>query len=105
MAVPGETVRPGDELITLRLNSEPLQNSQTELYKNTREMQITQDQKQRLESAAKSGAIPEARLLELDYQLRRLAATLQALRYDLAARGLSPEQIQGIGIGLVGGFG
>src|SRR5262245_26794773 len=40
VAVPGESVRPGDELFILRLNSEYVQNSQTELYKTTREMQI-----------------------------------------------------------------
>lgn len=98
-AVPGDTVSPGDELFTLRVTSEPFQSSQTELYKNTHELAITQEQRKRLEEAAKGGAIPEARLLELDYQARRVTAALQALRYDLAARGLSPEQIQRVAEG------
>ena len=99
VAVPGDTVRPGDELFTLRVTSEPFQSSQTELFKNTRELEITREQRKRLEEAAKGGAIPEARLLELDYQARRVTAALQALRFELAARGLSPEQIQGIAAG------
>jgi biotin carboxyl carrier protein len=90
-AVPGDTVRPGDELFTLQLVSEYLQNSQTELYKTAQELQITQDQKKRLDKAA--GLVAEARLLEFEYQLQRLAATSRALRQDLAARGLTPEQI------------
>ena len=93
-AVPGDGVRPGDALFTLRLNSESVQNSQTELYKTTRELEINEDQRKRLEPLSKSGSVAEARILEFDYQQRRLSAAVQALRYDLAARGLTPEQIQ-----------
>lgn len=92
-AVPGDMVGPGDELFTLRLNSEYLQNSQTELYKTTRELQINEEQKERLEKV--SEAVPKQRLVDLEFQERRLSATLQALRYDLAARGLNPDQIRG----------
>lgn len=95
-AVPGDMVRPGDELFTLQLVSEPLQSSQTELFKNAMEQQITLDQKKRLE---KSGLVPEARLLEFDYQLQRTGATVRALRQDLAARGLTPEQIDAVADG------
>lgn len=90
----GDTVRPGDELFSLRLNSELVQNTQAELFKTVRELQITQDQRARLEKAA--SAIPEARFWELDYQQRRLAASLQAHRFTLASRGLSAEQVQGV---------
>jgi multidrug efflux pump subunit AcrA (membrane-fusion protein) len=95
-AFQGTTVRPGDELFTLRLVSETLHNTQAELYKTTREMQITQDQKQRLE---KAGVVPEARILELEYQQRRLAAAAEALRFALASRGLAPDQIQQVAKG------
>jgi multidrug efflux pump subunit AcrA (membrane-fusion protein) len=93
----GDTVRPGDELFTLRLNSEALHNSQTELFKTARELQIVQDQRARLEKAA--GALPESRLLEVEYQQRRLTAAWHALRLDLTSRGLSAEQVQGIAEG------
>jgi multidrug efflux pump subunit AcrA (membrane-fusion protein) len=75
-AVPGDRVHPGESLVALRLNSESLQNSQTELYKATRELQISQ-----------------ARLVEVRSQQRRLSAAIQAYRQDLAARGLTPAQI------------
>jgi biotin carboxyl carrier protein len=98
-AVPGDTVRPGDELFTLRLQSEALQTSQTELYKTSRELQINQEQRARLEGPAKTGTIPAAQLIELENQGRRLTALQQAQRQDLAARGLTPEQIDQVARG------
>ena len=92
-AFPGDTVRAGDRLVTLRLISEYLQNTQSELFKATREMQLVQEQHDRLGPSVKSGAIPEARLIEVDNQLRRLTAAVQAYRQDLLTRGLSPAQI------------
>ncbi len=96
---PWETVRPGDELFTLRLNSEFLQASQTALFKSSKELQITQDQRARLNSSAKVGAVPAARLLELDYQEQRLNVAIQGSRHELAARGLTTEQIDAIAQG------
>lgn len=93
-AVPGDTVLPGDELFVIRLNSEYLQSSQMQLYKTARELEINKDQYKRLEGLAKSGAIAEAKIVELEYEQRRLAATSKGLQFDLAARGLSDEQIQ-----------
>src|SRR5207249_2205542 len=56
-AFPGDTVRPGDRLFALRLISEYLQNTQSELFKTTREMQLAKEQRDRLAVPAKSGAI------------------------------------------------
>ncbi len=95
-AFPGDTVKPGDRLFTLRLFSEYLQNTQSELFKATRETQLVTEQRTRLEALAKSGTIPESRIIELDNQLRRQAAATQAHRQDLLTRGLNPEQIDGI---------
>ncbi len=92
-AVPGDPVQPGDELFTLRLISESLQTSQTELYKTVRDLEINREQMGRLSGLAQSGAIPEARLIELEQQQRRLSTTRAAYRQDLKARGLTPEQI------------
>jgi biotin carboxyl carrier protein len=92
-ALPGDTVRPGDPLVTLRLISEYLQNTQSELFKTTRDVQLTQEQKDRLAAAAREGTVPEARVIEIDQQLRRLAAAAQSYRQDLLTRGLSPEQV------------
>ncbi len=92
-AFPGDTVKPGDQLFTLRLFSEYLQNTQSELFKATRETQLVKEQRVRLADAAKSGAIPESRIIELDNQMRRQSAAIQAYRQDLLTRGLKPEQI------------
>ncbi len=95
-AFPGDTVKPGDRLFTLRLFSEYLQNTQSELFKATRETQLVKEQKARLAEAAKSGAIPESRIIELDNQIRRQGAAIQAYRQDLLTRGLNPEQIDAV---------
>jgi membrane fusion protein, heavy metal efflux system len=93
---PGDTVRPGDTLFTLRLLSETLLLTQSELFKNTQEVQIARDQQKRLSGAATSGAIPEARLIEIDNQLRRLTVAAKAYRQELQTRGLTSEQIDDV---------
>lgn len=98
-AFPGDTVRPGDRLFTLRVFSEYLQNTQSELFKSTRETQLIKEQRARLGEAAKSGAIPESRLIEVDNQLKRQNTAIQAYRQDLLTRGLSPDQIKGVAEG------
>jgi multidrug efflux pump subunit AcrA (membrane-fusion protein) len=97
-AYPGDTVRPGDRLTALRLISESLQSTQTELFKTSRETQIVQEQRQRL---IESGAdkVNPARLLEFDNQLKRLATAAQAYRQELLARGLSPAHLEPIAEG------
>ena len=95
-AFPGETVNPGKRLFTLRLFSEYLQNTQSELFKAVRETQLIKEQRARLEGPAKSGAIPESRLIELDNQLRRQNAAIMAYRQDLLTRGLIPSQIDAV---------
>lgn len=92
-AVPGDRVHPGEPLVALRLNSESLQNSQTELHKATRELQISQEELARVEGPARAGTLPEMRLVEIRSQQRRLSAAIQAYRQDLVARGLTATQI------------
>lgn len=95
-AFPGDTVKPGERLFTVRLFSEYLQNTQSELFKATRETQLVKEQRARLADAAKSGAIPEAKIIELDNQVRRQSAAIQAYRQDLLTRGIKPEQIDDV---------
>lgn len=98
-AVPGDTVHAGQELFTLRLFSEYLQNSQSELLKATRECEIVQESIDRLDKLAKDGSIPPARMTELSNQLRRQQSLILALRQDLLARGLTPKQVDGVSRG------
>lgn len=93
VAVPGDAVRPGLELFTLRLNSESLQTAQTELFKTAQDVKIAQKQQKLIEGSVRTGALSEQRLLDLQYQLDRLAAARKAYRADLANRGLTPDQI------------
>ena len=98
-AFPGDTVKPGDRLFTLRLFSEYLQNTQSELFKATREIQLITEQYTRLEGFVKSGSVPESKLIELDSQKRRQATLIQSYRQDLLTRGLTPEQIDQVAEG------
>jgi membrane fusion protein, heavy metal efflux system len=91
---PGDVVRPGDPLFTLRLVSELLQTTQSELYKSAEELKIVADQIERLRPLTRDGALSGARVIELESQNRRLEATIRSLKHDLTARGLSPEQIR-----------
>ena len=98
-AFPGNTVRPGDRLFTLRLFSEYLQSTQKELFSSTKETQLIQEQLDRLKPLAESGSIPGSKIIELENQLRRQAAIIQAHRQDLLTRGLNPQQIDSVSNG------
>jgi biotin carboxyl carrier protein len=89
--VPGDTVRPGEPLVTLRLVSEALHLTQSELFKTAQDLQLAKAQRQRL--ANTPGAVSEARLIEVDNQITRLEAAARAYRQELQARGLSTEQV------------
>ena len=98
-AFPGDTVKPGDRLFTLRLFSEYLQNTQKELFGTTRETQLIDEQLKRLRPLAKSGGIAKSKIIDLENQLRRHAAAIEAHRQDLLTRGLNPDQISLVAAG------
>ena len=98
-AFPGDTVKPGDRLFTLRLFSEYLLNTQSEFFKATREVELVTEQRTRLEGFVKTGSVPESKLIELDSQVRRQATLIQSYRQDLLTRGLNPEQIDQVAAG------
>ncbi len=88
---PGDTVRPGDVLFTIRILSESLHQTQSDLFKATADIQLAQAQRARL--AATGGAIPESRIIEIDSQVKRLEVAVKAYRRELANRGLVLDQI------------
>ena len=98
-AFPGDTVNPGQRLVTLRLFSEYLQSTQTQLFKASQEVRLVQDQLDRLSSAANSGAVSGARLIELQNALQRQQILIQAAKQELLHRGLNPEQIAAVSEG------
>ena len=93
-AFQGDIVRPGDKLFTLRLVSEYLQNSQSDLFKAIRETEISNQEISRLRELANSGVIPGKRIIELEQQLQRQSALIEAAKQDLLSRGLTTRQLQ-----------
>ena len=92
-AFPGDTVKPGQRLVTLRLFSEYLQATQTQLYKASQEVKLVQEQIERLNSVASSGAVSGSRLIEQRNELQRQQTLIQASKQELLNRGLTPDQI------------
>jgi membrane fusion protein, heavy metal efflux system len=88
---PGDTLRPGDSLFTIRVLSEALQQTQTDLFKSTQDLTLAEEQKKRL--LLLGGSVSEARLIEAENLIVRLRTAQRASRIDLANRGLSPTQI------------
>ncbi|MCA9146217.1 MAG: MchE protein [Planctomycetaceae bacterium] len=98
-AFAGDTVKPGETLFTLRLFSEYLQNTQSELFKAVRETELIKEERKRIEGLASSGTIAGTRIIELDQRIRRQDGLIQAYRQDLLTRGLAPAQIEQIAEG------
>lgn len=98
-AFPGDTVQPGEKLFTLRLFSEYLQNTQAELFRATKELQLIAENRARLDLGVQNGAIPAAKIIELENQAKRQATAIQGFRQDLLTRGLTPPQIDAVADG------
>ena len=95
-AFEGDIVRPGEKLFTIRLVSEYLQQSQTDLFKATREIEILNQEVQRIRGLIADGSLPGKRGLELEQQISRQNAKVDAYRQDLMSRGLSEDQVNQI---------
>ena len=92
--VAGDAARPGEVLFTLKLLSESLHLTQTDLFKSAQDIKLAEAQRKRLAEAA--GAVAEARIVEVDSQITRLGVAVKAYRQELLNRGLSPDQIDGV---------
>ncbi|WP_166822518.1 efflux RND transporter periplasmic adaptor subunit [Thalassoroseus pseudoceratinae] len=94
---PGDTVQAGDVLYTIRLLSETLHRTQSDLFKATQDIELAEATRKRLKSA--SNALPESRIIEVDNQITRLQVSVRAYRQELATRGLTPDQIDQVAQG------
>lgn len=97
--VAGDTVRPGDTLFTLRLLSESLQLTQTDLFKSTQEILIAQEKLKRLGKLALAGTESQFVVQEAENQVRRLEIATKAYRQELLTRGFNPEQVNDVAEG------
>ncbi len=95
-AYPGDTVRPKQRLVTLRLFSEYLQAAQTQLFKASQEARLVQQQLDRLSEVANAGAVSGGRLIDIRNELQRQQTIIQASKQELLNRGLTPEHISSI---------
>ncbi|MEL7497763.1 MAG: MchE protein [Planctomycetota bacterium] len=93
-AFEGDIVQPGEKLFTLRLVSEYLQQAQSDLFKAIREVEILNKEINRIQALVDSGTIPGKRKIELEQQVSRQNARIDAYRQDLISRGLSPQQVE-----------
>ncbi|MCE9527765.1 MAG: HlyD family efflux transporter periplasmic adaptor subunit [Planctomycetales bacterium] len=93
LAYPGDAVEPGGELFSVRIVSEPLHTSQLEIFKASREIEISQVQKKRIAELADVGTIARNKIIEIDNQISRLQVLVQAYRQDLLTRGLAQDRI------------
>ncbi|OYP38303.1 efflux RND transporter periplasmic adaptor subunit [Rhodopirellula sp. MGV] len=90
---PGDTVRPGEPLVTLQLFSEYLQATQTRLFQAVQEISLVQAELERVSGLADSGGVSGSRLIELRNEIKRQKIQSEAARQELLTRGLSPDQI------------
>jgi biotin carboxyl carrier protein len=98
-AFPGDTMRPGEPLFTLRLFSEYLQATQTQLFKARQETAIVQAEIDRLSGAVSTGAVSRSKMIELESEVSRQNTLIQAARQELLTRGLTPDQVSQIEAG------
>ncbi|WP_459556817.1 efflux RND transporter periplasmic adaptor subunit [Lacunimicrobium album] len=94
---PSESVKTGEMLFTVKLLSESLLLTQSDLFKSTQNIVIAQAQKERLATAG--SALPESRRIEVENEITRLQIASQAYRQELQNRGLSTDAINRIASG------
>lgn len=95
-AFPGDMLRPGDSLFTVRLFSEYLQSTQAQLFKANQETTIINAEIERLSGLSQSGAVSQSRIIDLQSERSRQNALMHSARQDLLTRGLLPTQIDQI---------
>lgn len=98
-AFPGDTIGPGESLFTLRLFSEYLQSTQTQLFKARQETAIIQAEIDRLSDVVSSGAVSQSKMIALRSDMSRENTLIQSARQELLTRGLRPEQVSQIEAG------
>lgn len=96
--LPGETVRPGEVLFTLKLLSESVQLSQAELFRVAQDVQLARAERARV-APFKGSSVSEASLIEVDNRIARLQTSAKAYRQELLNRGLSLAQLDAVAEG------
>jgi len=94
---PGDTVRPGEVLFTLKLASDSLHETQANLFKANQEIKQAGARLEKLRSAGE--AIAQARVTEVENEIKQLEVAAKADTEQLRQRGLSAAEIDGVANG------
>ena len=92
----GAAVAPGDALCEVRLTHEDLVEKQSDFLRDLEQLDVINQEVNRLEDVARSGAVPGRRLLEPMYEKQKLEGAMRAEREALLLHGLTVEQISTI---------
>jgi len=95
-SVEGAAVKPGALLFQLQLTHEDLVKAQTTFVTTLGQLDVEQQEIDRLTDATKRGAVPRKILLQHQYSHGRLTAILAAQRESLRLHGLSEPQVEKI---------
>lgn len=95
--VPGEMVRSGDMLFTLRLSSDSLHQAQSELFKTSQEIKLAQARLDRLVAAGEG--VPQVRVIEAESEITRLNVAAKSARHELQIRGFTTKDLTEVSSG------
>ncbi len=93
---PGEVIRSGQRLFSMRLTHQDLVKTQSDFLSALGRLDVEQREIRRLNSLAQSGAIAGKTLIQHEYDHDILLAEIQAERQAMLLHGLSESQIAGI---------
>jgi membrane fusion protein, heavy metal efflux system len=97
-ALPGDTVKPGEPLFTVRIVSELLQTMQADLFKAAKDLQIATEGLKLIRSAP-AETVAGTKVIEAENHERRARTTVDSLRQQLLAHGLRSEQVDAAAAG------
>jgi len=92
----GQAVSVGDPLFEMRLTHEELVQAQSDYLKTLEETDVVNREIERVRELAASGAIAGKTLLERQYELQKLEASLRAQAQALVLHGLRDDQVEAI---------
>jgi hypothetical protein len=95
LPVQGAAIEPGSPLFEIRLTHEELVTAQSNLIRTAESLDVVDREIARLQSLGE-GVIAGKRILEQEYEKRKLEASLRAERQALLLHGLTEEDVESI---------
>ncbi len=95
-ALPGQAIRPGDELFKLQVIDEPLAAAQLNLLNTIARLITVEAELKRISPLADAGTVLGRKKLELQYEKDELELKQELYEQELEVRGLTEEQVSEI---------